>query len=475
MLMYPNDSTYRGINENSKMSFNSPIAPMNEGEDEYSRRWVRFSKETKAKLIKHFKAVNEKLGLSLPHPDDLTDYENDDYLWLMVETEGILRRNNLAMRHPITHKLLPERKEIPYVQVRLVSTAFSKTTRYPKVSVDSETYQDKLHYIIEFQKPFLDAFMNFIFSFFDDNPQEYVEMNGYKQVVYQYRAPIYRMAPFDKYFDTRHDLPGPIFSKAVQMLLAHEIAHVGNGHLDLQHKNPLYGKQPNTLIVEEDDADAQAICWMLGEHFLNANGNVLPLSKSELFFELSLTVFTIYMLYTWDYSAEERRWSNETMQQYLRKPHIHLPYQLRAYNMIMVCYNRLSNLGIWCERDGMVSISGEPIKRDFMQDVFKESLDMIKAFEISYHMLFNHTADVCELFLKEEWKDEWERMRKAENASIPELDREDIPWLLGYEPEAQVELKRVHDLWKDVRIHLEENGTYCKLREFEPWVDLSRG
>jgi hypothetical protein len=33
-------------------------------------------------------------------------------------------------------------------------------------------------------------------------------------------------------------------------------------------------------------------------------------------------------------------------------------------------------------------------------------------------------------------------------------------------------MKRVHDLWKDVREHLEKNGTYCRLRKFEEWVPL---
>ena len=38
--------------------------------------------------------------------------------------------------------------------------------------------------------------------------------------------------------------------------------------------------------------------------------------------------------------------------------------------------------------------------------------------------------------------------------------------------EGQAEMKRVHDLWKDVREHLEKNGTYCRLRKFEEWVPL---
>lgn len=55
---------------------------------------------------------------------------------------------------------------------------------------------------------------------------------------------------------------------------------------------------------------------------------------------------------------------------------------------------------------------------------------------------------------------------------IPEITKEKIPWRLGLEPEAQAELKRVHNLWEDVREHLAANGTYCRLRKFEKWAPL---
>lgn len=69
--------------------------------------------------------------------------------------------------------------------------------------------------------------MNFIVTVFDDNPQTYIELDGYKYITHQYRAPIYLMPPFKQKFDTRHDIPGMIFSEAIQMLLYHELAHIG--------------------------------------------------------------------------------------------------------------------------------------------------------------------------------------------------------------------------------------------------------
>ena len=67
------------------------------------------------------------------------------------------------------------------------------------------------------------------------------------------------------------------------MLLAHEIAHISWGHLDLKAKDPGYGNKPDTEISEEDDADAQAICWVLGIRFLEISGNQLENSYDDLF------------------------------------------------------------------------------------------------------------------------------------------------------------------------------------------------
>lgn len=76
-----------------------------------------------------------------------------------------------------------------------------------------------------------------------------------------------------------------------------------------------------------------------------------------------------------------------------------------------------------------------------------------------------------QLRLKHEAFDEISRYPKS---TLNNCGKEYIPWLLGYEDEAQEELQRVHNLWKEVREHLTENGTYCKLAEFEPWVPLNK-
>ena len=63
-----------------------------------------------------------------------------------------------------------------------------------------------------------------------------------KRVVYQFKAPIYRKSPFMTMFDYRHEIPATIFHQSVLMLLSHELAHIGNGHLKLIAKDKAYRK-----------------------------------------------------------------------------------------------------------------------------------------------------------------------------------------------------------------------------------------
>ena len=303
--------------------------------------------------------------------------------------------------------------------------------------------------------------MNFLFQIFDDNPQ-IVDEN--KNIVHQYKAPLYRMPPFDKFFGTRHDLPGIIFEQSVDMLLAHELAHIGNGHLDLQLSEPEYGNLADTVIVEEDDADAQAICWVLGKRFLEVPENRLDITFDDFINEMSLAIFSVYMLYTWDYSKENRIWSENTMKEYVKNKPKHLPYQLRAYNMLCVANSRLCQLGEWCKRDNYKTADGKTIDKDLMEKISKEACEMIYAFEYAYHMFFSTTEQVYEKALDGQF-DELREMAIKE--FLPEklnLKKTNIPFRLGFEPDAQAEIKRIKDMWPGVKEKLIKNGTYCELR-----------
>ena len=83
------------------------------------------------------------------------------------------------------------------------------------------------------------------------------------------------------------------------MLLYHELAHIGGGHLDLKAADPEYANNPDVQITEEDEADNQAICWLLGIRFLEAPSNILEIGADDLKEELANVyfcgLFTIYL------------------------------------------------------------------------------------------------------------------------------------------------------------------------------------
>ena len=106
----------------------------------------------------------------------------------------------------------------------------------------------------------------------------------------------------------------------------------------------------------------------------------------------------------------------------------------------------------------------EKIKKEFFEEVEKLAFQMINSFETSLSMFFAKTENIYELAQSERLQELYEMVIKEQDELIPEISKEEIPWRLGLEPEGQAEMKRVHDLWKDVREHLKKNGTYCRLR-----------
>ena len=95
--MFENDSTYRGQGLNQDFYFKSPIAVLEENEDEFNRHIVHLSESVKQYWASEIKEMNDEYGLDLPISDELTSYENPDYLWLSFELENLRRKYNKAV------------------------------------------------------------------------------------------------------------------------------------------------------------------------------------------------------------------------------------------------------------------------------------------------------------------------------------------------------------------------------------------
>ena len=128
---------------------------------------------------------------------------------------------------------------------------------------------------------------------------------------------------------------------------------------------------------------------------------------------------------------------------------------------------KLIELGKTAETSGITASGGEKITKAYMDTAFDKAMEMIDAFERAFHMFYVRTEDVYNLALDEQFGKLRQMAINENNSSIPTLKKENIPWRLGFEPEAKKELKRVDELWKDVRKRLIENGSYCILRDFQ--------
>lgn len=464
-MWWENDSAYRGNSLNDDSYFISPIASLGEDEDEVNRHWVHLSDKYKDGLKSFFKSHNDHYGLNLPKEDDLTSYNNPDYLWLSYELINIVRAYNNAVRNETTGQVLSGFGQIPYVQLRLQALATSVESSYPSSSLNSYGAEYKPHYVVEFEAPFLKQFMDKLFELFNDNPQWIEKSDTSKRVIYQFKAPIYRLEPFYDLFDTRHDIPGIVLHEAVKMLIYHELAHIGLGHLKLNAEDKAFKSDVDNIICEEYEADKQAVCWVLGSRFFDATGNKLKISFFDLCKELSISVFSMYLLFTWNYSISERRWNNDTLKNYGHKSH--LPYQLRAYGVLNTSVARLTNLGIWCERDKILSSDDQPLTKSFFESVKKNAFKMVDAYETSLHMTLVKTETVCELFEKGEMDNIKKMVEHEVREQPPILKKEDIPWKLGMEEYGLAELERVSNRYGYVRERLAQSGSFCQLRPSE--------
>ncbi|PXX50781.1 hypothetical protein DFR60_11172 [Hungatella effluvii] len=455
-MWWDNDYTFHGKTDSYELMFNSPFA----GKENVAS----FSKDKMNELKQYIEQLDQKHQVGLVKEDDLTSYNNPDFLWLSYELNRMRLRYNTSQRNPYTREVLPGHSQIPYVHICLNALAMSVSSLYPKSTLNEYKSSLKEHYVVEFELPFLKKYMEFLSGLFDDNPQ-IIDKN--KRVVYQFKAPIYRKSPFAAMFDYRHEIPAVIFHQSVLMLLSHELAHIGNGHLKLIASDNAYGLSQDVLRACENDADCTALCWLLGSRILDVEGTCLEISADDYIKELALAICSVYMLLSWSYDKDHRKWNVESINK-----KAHFPASVRAYNMLNLAYSRLLKIGEWCERDGIVTSDKVKIDKAFTEKAFSLGMEMIRAFDRTFFMKHAHTEEVCELFDKGEAREVYQMVVQELSEGSVDVGIADTFYMIGCTKEAQAELKKIHELWPEVRSRLQKVNPYCQLAAVEPWNEL---
>lgn len=223
---------------------------------------------------------------------------------------------------------------------------------------------------------------------------------------------IYNTSGFSKYFEKRKDLILNIFVKSIDMIINHEVAHVGNGHFQLQSKEPDYVKQKDVIICMEQNADDTAIRWLIGNVlFQTENGDtnnpVLAYTEKELIHEWVMITFSAYMVNSWIFKDGERIWSCDTLDDYLNNDELTHPiYQFRTYNIVNRAVNLITEIAKINENPSMKekaafrTIDDKPLNRQMAKQAIDEILDMLNSFEASFPTTYNDNRNMEEIFIQ---------------------------------------------------------------------------
>ena len=93
-MWWDNDYTFHGKTDSYELMFNSPFA----GKENVAS----FSKDKMNELKQYIEQLDQKHQVGLVKEDDLTSYNNPDFLWLSYELNRMRLRYNTSQRNPYT-------------------------------------------------------------------------------------------------------------------------------------------------------------------------------------------------------------------------------------------------------------------------------------------------------------------------------------------------------------------------------------
>ena len=273
---------------------------------------------------------------------------------------------------------------------------------------------------------------------------------------------IYSTSGFAKYYRSRNDLISEIFDKSMKMLVMHEFSHIANGHCQLSQKDPLYANQKRVRICLEQNADDTAMRWLIDNILYetedgNPESTVLRFNKNELISELSLIVFSAYLILSWGYTNDERIWDNSTLQNYIDDGEIKHPlYQFRTFHIVnrslKFIYDILTIHQCGYPND-ITTSDGFSLNSDLFSTVCHETMDLLNSFESSFQLTLN----------EEEYTEMKSNSWKLERKSMPG-DVQSVPFLMPvFFINAGKEKEAIDSSWAEIRNRLVASGAYSNL------------
>ncbi len=279
---------------------------------------------------------------------------------------------------------------------------------------------------------------------------------------------IFSTQGFFKFFSRRNMLIQELFEKTMYMLLAHEVAHVANGHFLLQAQDLAYVRNKDVAVCMEQNADDTAIRWLIGQTiYETVDGDpispVLRFTEKELVQEWVMLIFAAYLGLSWIYRDGERIWDAGTLDQYMQDTDTRHPiYQFRTYNVVNRGINlvyELVKINDQAEAAGIsatCTADGVPLNRQMAQAAYRQLMDMLDSFEYAIAETYHETRSM-EQIRRESWQ--------VERQSRPDSPQA-LPFLMPlFFPEAGEQAEQIRRRWPQVRQRLLDAGAFANLFE----------
>lgn len=270
---------------------------------------------------------------------------------------------------------------------------------------------------------------------------------------------IYNTSGFAALFHNRVDMVADIYIATLEMILAHETAHVARGHWNLRIRYPRYSYMRNVMMNCEIQADHTAMRWLLNELLYDTvtgdpHHNILAYTAERLIYLWSIRIFSAYLSLSWGFREEDRVWSINTIEKFCEnREKDHPPYQFRVYSVLCHAKEHLDHMEEQNKKDGYVlkTADGKPLDAGLFKAVWDRTMDMIYSFEASFKMTWENDE-----------RDTLQKLKDGLNIadkSVPERI-EEIPFMMGYMNRAQAEMAEYEELWPEVLEKLRECGMY---------------
>ena len=433
--------------ENSQLSFKRF--------SKYGIPIANLDKKGKEKIKKYLEKEEKERDLLWRFGEGIYSTDFDDYLYLYYTLYKLREGYNINFDRELLVRYFPKEElynkiktnKIPYVHLS-INQGRNDGAR----SRILQNKDDDIIYCIEFDYDFLKDYFDFLIKSFDilfynenkpENKRCYILTFGLpinQKVVIGELPAIYKTKGFYKFHTNSDYLISDLMDFAVEAIMAHELGHIGKGHIKyLDANNWSLGEQNKyARRMLEFDADTIGIIWLFGLDFLNGiegpfDRNI-DINLDDLIEHLELKIFTYYLTLRWSSLDKEVVWDNEIIQE--ENKMLHPKIQFRIMQMLINAFQRLDEILAMSDKDGITTKDNKRLTKDIIDDIKQNILQMITDFENVY-------ANTKTNFTLESM------IKRFEELSVV----------------AKEELKKSYELWPDISKELEKYS-YCNVNKY---------